>query len=801
MSPKVQPSGPLPARIFLCGEAPGEQEVLRNTPFVGPSGYELDRMLHEVGIMRSECFITNVCRQRPPTHYKNGKRQVNDIGSWTSPLKTCPNKEWQWKNGLWYSQEIAEGLELLEKEIALCQPSVIVAFGNLALWALSGNWSIKNWRGSLLQHPSGATLVPTWHPAYILRDWSQRSLAMTDLRRVAKVLREGPPLRRDHSYIIAPNIHTALSTLQHIEELAAHEPIHVSADIETRHGHIDCIGFGWSLKDAICLPFLRYGGADYWGEAEELELLRGIRRLFSNSNVLISGQNWSYDAQYILRHWGIKVAPAHDTMLGHHVCWPGTEKALDIQSSLYCEHHIYWKDENKEASLKQDDYKRWEYNCTDCVRTWEIAEVQVPMIEKLGLQEQHLFQHRMWHRAFDAMTLGIAVDKELKASLSHSLDEEFKQRQTWMKEVIGHELNIRSPKQLAEFFYKDLKLPIIKKRATGAITTDDEALTKLAVKEPILRPILRRIGEMRSLGVFRSTFVEAELDSDGRMRTAYNVAGTETFRFNSATNAFGSGLNLQNIPKGDEDDLAPAEQLQLPNIRKLFIPDPGYELFDTDLDSADLRVVVWESDCKEMKRMLAEGLKPYVEMAKEYYRDPRITKQHPKYGAFKSLAHGTNYLGSAKGIAPRIGLLVHEVERIQKWYYERFPEIKVWQDGVVEGLRRTHSVSNAWGYRRFYFDRIEGTLFNQAVAWIPQSTVGILINKIWDSLLSDPRSKDLITIHLQVHDSLVGTVPIARREEAFKALEEVANSVRVPCADPLHIPIGFKSSARSWGDC
>lgn len=64
-----------------------------------------------------------------------------------------------------------------------------------------------------------------------------------------------------------------------------------------------------------------------------------------------------------------------------------------------------------------------------------------------------------------------------------------------------------------------------------------------------------------------------------------------------------------------------------------------------DLDSADLRIVVFESDCREMNAMFAEKKKPYVEIAKEYCRDPTISKNHPKYGAFKSLCHGTNYLG------------------------------------------------------------------------------------------------------------------------------------------------------------
>ena len=119
---------------------------------------------------------------------------------------------------------------------------------------------------------------------------------------------------------------------------------------------------------------------------------------------------------------------------------------------------------------------------------------------------------------------------------------------------------------------------------------------------------------MRSLGVFLSTFVNAPLDVDGRMRCSFNIAGTETYRFSSSKNAFGSGMNMQNIPKGGESDEL---DLELPNVRELFIPDPGKTFFDIDLDSADLRIVCWEADIPEMKAMVRSGAKVYVEVMKE----------------------------------------------------------------------------------------------------------------------------------------------------------------------------------------
>jgi DNA polymerase I len=238
-------------------------------------------------------------------------------------------------------------------------------------------------------------------------------------------------------------------------------------------------------------------------------------------------------------------------------------------------------------------------------------------------------------------------------------------------------------------------------------------------------------------------------------------------------------------------------KLILPNIRKLFLPDPGMEMFDMDLSSADLRVVVWEADEQELKAMLAAGLNPYVEIAKEFYHDPTITKAHPRYRTFKSFAHGTNYLGSASGLAKRLGLSVREAERSQSWYLGRFARIKQWQEGLKRQLESTRTVRNAFGNRRYFFDRVEGEVYRRAAAWIPQSTIALLINRIWDELA---RVEPEVRVLLQVHDSLVLQVPSERSEYYRQRIKELA-AIPVPYPEPLIIPIGLKSSKVSWGDC
>lgn len=239
--------------------------------------------------------------------------------------------------------------------------------------------------------------------------------------------------------------------------------------------------------------------------------------------------------------------------------------------------------------------------------------------------------------------------------------------------------------------------------------------------------------------------------------------------------------------------------MSLPNVRKLFIPDPGMTMFDIDLSSADLRIVAWESNCKLLKEWLQDGLDPYTMVAREYYKEPELKKSDPRRARFKSLCHATHYLGIAKNIAnnPNIGLLVHEVERIQKWYYGLMPEIGVWQNEVKRRVRDNMLYGpNVFGFRAPILTRIENDTYNKAVAWIPQSTVGILINK---GLLNIEANLPDVQLLLQVHDSLVGQFPSdmqGMREAIVRECEIV-----LPYADPLLIPVGIKTSAVSWGGC
>ena len=796
----ILPVGPTNARIALVGEFPHEQDLLRGQPFCGGPGMELGRILKEAGLSREECFITMVCNDRVP------RSRVEGVIATKKKDITSAHVLY---NGKWCLPQLIEGVERLKAELLLLKPNVVCTFGNLGLWALTGQWGAGNWRSSVMESTliPGLKVIPTVSPALLMAQWSLRPLLVHDLKRVKRQSSSAVVTRPNYNFVIRPNYATAearLYDLIHAAEVSTSNggsKLKLGADIETRAGHIACIAFAWSATDAICIPLMSSTSMEgYWTSEEEASLVHLMCQLMSR--VTIIGQNWNYDAQYIYRHWHFLCPDVGDTMIQQHSCFSNLPKNLAFLSSMYLEDHLYWKDDRTnwtEGPKGEGEDVFWNYNCTDSARTLAIHEVLNSVVKGMGMEEVNAFQQSLAPCVLQTMITGIRVDLSQREAFSKSLQAAAAEREQWMLDVLGHEVNIKSPKQMQELFYDELQQKEVKHRnAEGgmSVTTNDEALHKIAAREPILDPLCKKISELRSIGVFHSTFVQAGLDVDGRIRTSFNICGTETYRFASSKNAFGTGLNCQNIPKGGDTENG---GLQLPNVRNLFIPDQGHTMFDIDLDSADLRIVTWESDCKWMKDHFANGRKPYIEVMREYYHDNTMTKKsHPReYAIFKSLCHGTNYLGTADGIAPRIGLLVHETERIQKWYFGLAPEIRKWQDDIKKQVAGRRYVENVFGYRNYFFDKIEGTIFNQAVAWIPQSSVACLINRGYVNICNNLPE---VQVLLQVHDSLMGQFDSLHGDWALRRIVEECQ-LPLPYDDPLIIPVGVVSSKASWGEC
>lgn len=339
----IRSDGPINARIMLVGEAPGYEEELRGLPFIGMSGKELDKMLHEAGINRSECFVTNVCRQRP---------ENNDISRFVAMTKDAVTPHHKPMRDKMVLQPMLDGWLLLQKEIEMVKPSVIVTLGNIPLWALTGLWGITKWRGSTLATKFSwpCTIVPAYHPAAVLRQWDWRSIAISDFRRVARIRNGQQPKRPDWKFIISPTFDQALSTLKMLYEKlnSSSLPLRLSFDIETRNGHTACAGLSWSLVEAICIPLMAAGKPHgYWSAEEESVLVYWLYKVLCHPQAAVVGQNILYDSQYTWRHWHFVPRVSQDTMISQHTIFSDLPKSLAFQASMYCQYYVFWKEEGK----------------------------------------------------------------------------------------------------------------------------------------------------------------------------------------------------------------------------------------------------------------------------------------------------------------------------------------------------------------------------------------------------------------------------------------------------------------------
>lgn len=801
------PTGPVNAKILIVGEAPGEEEERLGVPFVGQSGQELDRMLHEAGIARSECFVTNVVRHRPPQ---------NRIELWVPEKKKDILPGFIPCQGKIVHPNVVAGLDLLRKEIKHVNPNVIVAVGNTALWALTGLTGITSWRGSLLEFQEGDSraikLIPALHPASVLRVWSQRNITVHDLRRVRKES-QSPDIRHLHyDILVKPDLWEARlyleGLLRRLDSSQSYVPL--SVDIETRgRRFISCVGIADSSVSAISIPIMSTERPEgYWGLDDEVGLIRLMIQVFTHPRAFIIGQNFSYDQQYFAKEWGVIIPCHHDTLTAQQVLYPGTPKDLSYLSSLYCEDHVHWKEEGKEWNMESGE-ENWNYNGKDAARTFEIADGQAVSIERAGLTEVFSFQMRLQYHTLRMMLRGLRYDSASMPALRLELHNLQQHRLTRIEKVLGHPINPGSPLQLQTLFYTDFKLPIVKHPKTKKPTTDDGAMEKFKEREPLLIPICNWILDYRSFGTFRSTFADAQLGTDGRMHSSFNINGPYTFRMSSSTDAFDAGQNLQNIPTEESKSFAKALKRgsadDLPDMRKYYFPDVAEDMifWNADLDRADLQVVVWEANDFDLMQMLREGVDLHIENAKVLFglkMHQVVTKA--MRGFAKAFVHGTNYGGSAKTMAIASGVTTREAELAQNRWFAAHPGIKQWHNRVLEQIQTTRKITNKFGYRWVIFDRLE-TAFTEALAWVPQSTVSCVINRglvnIGENLprVKAGRLQRNPEVLIQVHDSLAGNMPKDFDTELIR--KEL--TITIPYDTPLIIPVSIKTSPVSWGDC
>lgn len=355
------------SQIVFIGEAYGKDEAQCCSPFVGTAGQELARMLHAAGFSCAnlpykytskwkmidywtQCPVTllNVFDERPADNevelfYASQSAQV-------SIDKSLPYRKFG-SSHKYVLLEKAHHVHALHEKLRELKPNLIVPLGNTALWALGKPASISKQRGNVALSDFGK-ILPTYHPAAVLRNWSLRHITIADFFKARRESRSPDiniPMRR----IAIPE---SISDLH--SWWGEHSPSCslLAVDIETiRKQQISEVGFAVSPTEALWVPIVteqRTGNKRHykahWSREDEAKVWRFIKQV-CESPVPKIGQNLKYDLFWLREKMGICIRNyAEDTMVKSH-CWnPEMQKSLGFLASLFLD-SVSWKSIRKDA--------------------------------------------------------------------------------------------------------------------------------------------------------------------------------------------------------------------------------------------------------------------------------------------------------------------------------------------------------------------------------------------------------------------------------------------------------------------
>jgi uracil-DNA glycosylase len=503
----VPPTYPPGCKVVFVGEAPGEQEVIQCEGFVGSSGKILQKIIYSSGLSWEQIGRTNVVKRAPKGGYdsESFKRDLYITSRSGRRKVTEPTSELL----AWYGA--------LAKEISEAAPNIAVACGGEALRALCGIGGISQVRGSIL--PStlvpGLKVVPLMHPS-----WIQRSAQWQELYISSEIVRRKVVPQMDTRGILYDVWHETLrpSMTEVLEFLRFAQGKPVSLDIETRAGSIACVGLCVhdSCTDwAICVPIQTTTGPFYHPE-EELDFWRGLQYLGSTTSVI--GHNVFYDLDW-LRDYGFLPSDVHDTMLLFHRMYPELPKGLDFVNMWFTD-IPYYKDDGKTWGRNQPDERLWSYNIKDVVATLRCFYALMELGRGSHTRAYQLYEsqtRRKMPLAFEMQCLGMPVDSDGVELARGCLTAELDKVRGKLEVITDGDLVIRkgnkkiTDKQVADYLYGKLKLPVKRNRKTKALTTDADAIVDLMIARPELE-VLKAILAERQLGKAIDSYINARLE-------------------------------------------------------------------------------------------------------------------------------------------------------------------------------------------------------------------------------------------------------------------------------------------------
>ncbi len=403
------------------------------------------------------------------------------------------------------------------------------------------------------------------------------------------------------------------------------------------------------------------------------------------------GQHLKYDT-HVLENYGVRLRGIeHDTLLQSYVLEAHRPHDMDSMAARHLNRQTIKFEEVAGKGANQITFDQVALD-TACDYAAEDAEVTMQLHQTLYPHIAADAKLEYIYRAIELPTArvlqrmernGILIDSHLLAVQSEELGRKMMQLERESHALAGHPFNMNSPKQLGEILFDELKLPVVKKTASGAPSTDEEVLAKLAQDYPLPKLLL----DYRSLAKLKGTYTDKlprmVNPRTGRVHTSYSQAVAVTGRLAS------TDPNLQNIP------IRTAEGRR---VREAFIAPPGHSLVSADYSQIELRIMAHISGDAGLLHAFAEGLDVHQATASEVFGVPlaEVSSEQRRYA--KVINFGLIYGMSAFGLAANLGIERSDAKNYIERYFARYP-------GVAQYMDETRKLAKLQGYVETVFGR------------------------------------------------------------------------------------------------
>lgn len=524
---------------------------------------------------------------------------------------------------------------------------------------------------------------------------------------------------------------------------------------------------------------------DYQGAPDQLprdDVLQRLQPWLEDPERKKLGQHVKYDRHVFANH-GIDVRGyAHDTMLESYVLEVHKPHGL---ASL-AERHLGRTGIDYETVAGKGAHqitfnqvpvdKAAEYSCEDSDQTLDVHLALYPKLERdTKLRFIYDLEMQCSEVLYRIERNGVLVDAQALARQSHELGQRIMQLEREAHELAGQPFNLGSPKQIGEVFFTKMQLPVVKKTASGAPSTDEEVLEKLAEDYPLPAKVLEHRSLSKLKGTYTDKLPQQVHPRTGRVHTHYAQAVAVTGRLSS------NEPNLQNIP------IRTAEGRR---IREAFVAPAGCRIASADYSQIELRIMAHISEDEALLRAFREEADVHRATASEVFGVAldQVSSEQRRYA--KVINFGLIYGMSAFGLARNLGIETAAAKSYIDRYFQRYPGVKSYMDETRLAAKSRGYVETVFG-RRLYLPEINspngprrGSAERQAINAPMQGTAADLIKlsmvKVQEVLDREQRETKMI---MQVHDELVFEIPEAEVEWARVEIPRIMASVaelRVP---------------------